>query len=330
MAGSRALLDPALHAAWGQTHNLPVTAFAYMPGFAWLLVPAAHVSVAWGFTVNAVVMLALAIAAAMVAERVFGIDRPLAVLSTIGWAPNAAASETGQNSPLGLLLTMFVLLGFARDDDVVIGLAVGALCYKPTYALPFGLLLLVRGRWRALAVTIACGALWYVLSAAAAGGDWLWPINYLRSVSAYVGPDFAYNRFKAVSVPGVLALGGMSHGAAFAIGMAMLASGIVLLRKAPPVEAASVASLIGIAASPHAWPYDAAVALPALWWVMTKLAEPWRTRVVVASYAIAPLWLASNVLHFDPFAVVVVGGALAVFARPIRGDYLGSIITRST
>lgn len=330
MAGTRALLDPALHAAWGRAHELPVTAFAYMPGFAWLLVPAAHVSVAWGFAINAVLMLAVSIAAAIVAERVFQIDRPLAILSTIGWAPMAAAIVTGQNSPLGLLLSAIVLLGVARDRDAAIGLAVGALCYKPTYALPFVLLLLAWGRWRALGVTVACGVAWYALSVAASGGDWLWPINYLRSLSGYVGPDFAYNRFKSVSLPGVLMLAGLSSGAAFAIGMAMLVGGIVLLRRAPPLEGASLVGLLGIATSPHAWPYDAAMALPALWWAMTALAEPWRTRIVIASYAIAPLWLASNMLHFDPFAIVVILGGLGVLARPSRGYYPGSIISRST
>ena len=330
MAGTRALLDPAVHAAWGQSHNLPVTAFAYLPGFAWLLVPAAHVSLAWGFAINAVVMFAIAIGAALLAERVFQVERRLGVLSVIGWAPIAAAIVTGQNSPLGLLLWMLALLGFARNQDSLIGLAVGALCYKPTYALPFIVLLFVLARWRALGVVIGCGVVWYALSVSASGGDWLWPANYLRSLAAYVGPDFAYNRFKAISLPGVLMLAGLSHGLAFAIGMVMLVAGIALLRKMPALEAASLTGLIGIAASPHAWPYDAAIALPALWWVMTKIAEPWRTRIVVAAYAIAPLWLASNVLHFDPFAIVIIGGALAALAQPIRGYYLGSIITRST
>lgn len=320
MAGTRALLDPALHAAWGRAHDLPVTAFAYMPGFAWFLVPAAHASAAWGFAINAILMFAFAIGAALVAERVFALERPLAVLSTIGWAPIAAAIVTGQNSPLGLVLSMLVLLGFARDRDALVGLAVGALCYKPTYALPFVLLLLVLGRWQALGVTVVCGIAWYALSVTASGGDWLWPINYLRSLSEYVGPDFAYNRFKAVSLPGVLMLAGVSSVAAFAIGMAMLVGGIVLLRKLPAIDAASLTGLLGIATSPHAWPYDAALALPALWWVMTKVAEPWRTRVVAAAYAIAPLWLASNVLHFDPFAVVVTGGAMIVIGMLIRRE----------
>jgi hypothetical protein len=72
-----------------------------------------------------------------------------------------------------------------------------------------------------------------------------------------------------------------------------------------------MAGLVGLAASPHAWPYDAAVALPAAFWVMTTVAEPWRTRIIVGAFAVAPLWLASNVIHFDLLALVIVGGAIA-------------------
>ena len=86
-AGTRALLDPAAHAAWGAAHKIPVTAFAYMPGFAWLLAPAAHLSIPWGFALNAVLMSAMAIVAALLAARVYSLDRAQAIYMTIGWAP---------------------------------------------------------------------------------------------------------------------------------------------------------------------------------------------------------------------------------------------------
>src|SRR6185369_14347708 len=56
--GTGALLDPVQRAAWGAAHQASVTAFMYMPGFAWLLWPAGHVSLLWGFTANAVLMVA--------------------------------------------------------------------------------------------------------------------------------------------------------------------------------------------------------------------------------------------------------------------------------
>src|SRR5512144_152189 len=102
--GSAALLDPTQRAAWGVAHQLPVTAFLYTPGFAWLLLPASHVSLAWGFALNAVVMLACCILAARVAAKTYGVSQWLALLMVLAWAPVSAAIVTGQNSPLGMLL----------------------------------------------------------------------------------------------------------------------------------------------------------------------------------------------------------------------------------
>src|SRR5437762_985017 len=71
MVGTRALLDPVAHAAWGATHHLPVTAFVYMPGFAWLLLPVSHLPLAAGFALNAALMLASCGLAAPIAGRVY-------------------------------------------------------------------------------------------------------------------------------------------------------------------------------------------------------------------------------------------------------------------
>jgi hypothetical protein len=315
MAGSRALLDPAAHAAWGATHHLPVTAFVYMPGFAWVLVPAAHVSLAWGFALNAVVMLAACAVAAVVAAKAYQLRWQFCLLTILAWAPTTAAVVTAQNSPVGALLSFAVVLGVVRDSSILTGIAVGALMYKPTYALPFILLLLVLRRWKAFAVVCACGIVWYLLSVLATGGDWLWPISYLRSLTGYVGPDFMGNRFKAISLPGLLMLFGTPHTLAFLAGLALLVVGVFRMSRVSPVEAASMAGLVGLAASPHAWPYDAALALPAAFFVMTEVAEPWRTRIIVGAFAVAPLWLASNVIHFDLLALVIVAGAIMWLVR---------------
>ena len=322
MAGTRALLDPAAHAAWGAAHAIPVTAFAYMPGFAWLLAPAAHLSIPWGFALNAVLMSALALAAARLAARIYSLDTAQATYMTIGWAPVTAAVVTGQNSPLGLLLSLVAIDGLARDDDLRTGLAVGALCYKPTYGLPFAILLLIYRKWKALGVLVACGAVWYALSAAAAGGDWMWPRPYLQSLAGYVGPDFAYNRFKSVSLPGVLMLAGVPANMAFALGMLLLVGALVWLRwrQTTAFHAASLAGAIAVATGAHAWPYDAAIALPALFWVASSGEEPARTRGIVLAYAIAPLWLASHALGFDPFAIVVIVGTAWLLAAGANSE----------
>ena len=104
----------------------------------------------------------------------------------------------------------------------------------------------------------------------------------------------------------------------FAAGLFVLVAGVLAMRRVSPLEAASMAGLVGLAASPHAWPYDGAVALPAIFWVIAAVAEPWRTRIIVAAFSVAPLWLASNVLHVDLLAFVIVGGAIAWIAGSLK------------
>lgn len=84
-----------------------------------------------------------------------------------------------------------------------------------------------------------------------------------------------------------------------------------------------MAGLVGLAASPHAWPYDGAVALPAIFWVISTVAEPRRTRIIVGSFAIAPLWLASNVIHVDLLAFAIIGGAIAWLAGQLISVRVG-------
>ena len=331
MAGTRALLDPAMHAAWGATHHLPVTAFVDMPGFAWVLVPVAHMPLAWGFALNAIVMATACGLAAVVAARAYDLRWQFCLLTIFAWAPTTAAIVTAQNSPVGALLSLAAVLGFARNESLLTGLSIGALMYKPTYALPFILLLLVCRRWKAFGVVCICGVAWYALSVAAAGGDWLWPIPYLRSLTGYVGPDFIGNRFKAISLPGLLMLAGTPHAIAFGAGVVVLIAGVVRMSRVPALEAASMAGLIGLAASPHAWPYDAAVALPAIFWVIRAAAEPWRTRIIVSAFAIAPLWLASNVIRVDLLAFVIIAGAIAwLIGRPISVKVDGEVVPAGT
>jgi hypothetical protein len=280
-----------------------------MPGFAWLLFPVSHMSLATGFALNAAVMLAACALSAVIADRIYHLPWSFALLTILAWAPTTAAIVTAQNSPVGALLSLAVVFGFVRDRALVTGVSLGTLLYKPTYALPFVLLLLLHRRWKAFGVVCACGVVWYLLSVSASGGDWLWPISYLRSLTGYVGPDFIGNRFKAISLPGVVMLFGTPHTLAFVAGLALLIAGLVRMARSPAFEAASMAGLVGLAASPHAWPYDAAVALPAIFWTMTGIAEPWRTRIIVLAFAVAPLWLASNIIHFDLLAIPIIGAA---------------------
>jgi hypothetical protein len=57
-----------------------------------------------------------------------------------------------------------------------------------------------------------------------------------------------------------------------------------------------------------------------LFWVASNGEEPDRTRGIVIAYAVAPLWLASHALGFDPFAVVVIVGTAALLVAAVNSE----------
>lgn len=245
-SGGPDLVYAGRHVAWQAAHGVPQAA-------AWLFWPFAQLSVVASFWVQAALMVACIAVAGWIAARVYGLTPELAILAALAWAPSTASVVTGQNAPFALLLAMVAIWALATDRPWLAGLAVGVLWYKPTLALGFVALFVVRGRWRELGVAIAAGGAAFLLSVAA--------------------------------VPG--------------------------LQRAGIVEAASAACLIGLAAGPRAWGYEAALAFPFMCWVIAGgVAEPWRTRLVVAAYLVGPLWLFSRLTQVSVAAAVVLTAAI--------------------
>jgi Glycosyltransferase family 87 len=305
LAGTRALLDPP--EAW--------QAFFYLPGAAWALVPFARIPLALSFALDAVLMLACAAAAGLVAARTFR-ARPAEIAAAFAlWPPVVyAAAVCGQNAPLGLLLAQLAIAGVAARSAFATAAPIGLLLYKPTYALPFVVFLVVRRRLRELAIVAGFAAAWYALSVAATGGSWAWPLAYLRLVGRFAAGDFSVNAPLAVSLPGVLLHAGAPAVAVAAAVALVAAACIAALRRVPATEAACAACLAGLALSPHAWAYDAVLALPMAAYVASRLGERARTRFLLALALIAPLFFVSPLLGFDPLALLTVGGALAWLA----------------
>jgi hypothetical protein len=309
-AGTADLLDPHRHAVWQTQHHLLTTIFPYLPGAAWLLRPLREAPLAAGYAINFVVMAIAAAAAAAVAARVYGIARDLAVLYAFAWAPVIAALATGQNAPAGLAFVMLAIAGFTANSWLVCGLAVGVLLYKLPYALPFIVLLAVRRDVRALAVIAACGIVWFFASVAATGGDWHWPAHYADALRGYAGADAHFNAVKAISIAHLLMRAGIAQSIATLCGALLFVAALPLLIRTERLEAASFAPLLGLAALPHTLPYDLTLMLPALYFLMTHLREPVRTRAICSLYLVAPLWLLSGVLRFDVLALVCEGVCL--------------------
>ncbi len=337
VVGTSDLVDGARLIAWQTAHGLAIGVFPYLPAAALVLWPFAHLPLDVSFWLHAALMLASALLAARIAARVFGLPLWLAVVSTLGWAPLTAAIVIGQNTPLALLLAMVAIEGLVLSEparsaggeqarrppgSLRAGLGTAFLLYKPTLALPLIGLFVLRRRWIALAVVAASLPLWYLGGVIAAGGDLGWPAVWVNTIRSYLADDAAHNIDKAISLPGVMARLPVSSTVALLAGLVLVVLAIPRLIRAPIREAAAGACLVGLAASPHAWGYDAALMLPAVWWALGGgLTEPWRTRLIVAAYLLVPFWLISAQTQISTVAIVVIGGAVVWLSGRWRGDY---------
>ena len=309
LAGSRALLDPPQ--AW--------QSFVYVPGAAWALVPFAQLPLAVSFALNAAFMLACAAAAGVVAARTYALLRTTTVAMYALWSPVVyAAAIIGQNAPFGVLCAQLSIAGMATRSVALTAVPIGLLLYKPTYAVPFIGLLVLRGRLRELGVVGAIAALWYFLGVPAAGGDWGWPAAWLRLIARYASGDMSVNGAFALGLPGLLVRAGLGAPAVVGIVALVAIAVAVALRRATAVEAGSAVCLAGLALSPHAWAYDAVLALPMIGFTAAALSEPARTRFLLGVALGGPLLFLSPLLHVDPLAPAVVGGTLVWVALRLR------------
>jgi hypothetical protein len=309
-AGSPDLVDSARHLAWQRGHGLPEAFFPYPAGSAWLFAPFALVPLDVGFVAHGLLMLLAAVGAGVAAAAVFNLERRDSVLAVLAFAPVTASVVLGQNGPLGLLLAMVAITGLVGGRPVLTGIGIGLLLYKPTYAVPLIGLLVLRRRWSELAIVAGFAVCWYLAGVLAAGGDWLWPSAWLGGLGGYLAADFAGNADKAVSLPGLLERLAVPEVIWVIAGLLLVAASIPRLIRAPMLEAGAAACLVGVAASPHAWGYDAALVVPFLLWLLAghgNLTELARTRLLVTAYLMGPLWLVSLQTRISGVAVIVLG-----------------------
>ena len=165
----------------------------------------------------------------------------------------------------------------------------------------------MRRQWRTLAFVAVCGLGWYLVSAQAAHGDWTWPVRYVRTLQGYYAADFLANTYKAFTLPTVLmAMGFVRPIVGFLVAAILFAVALPLLARASALEAGSMATLVGLAASVHAWPYEAVLLLPAIFYAMTRLEEVWRTRIVVTAYVVVAVGM---VTYYGALPLAVVASA---------------------
>lgn len=309
--GTHDLLDPRLHATWQVAHQLPVSVFAYPPGVAWLYLPSAHLSLTDGVLINAVIVLAACALSSLLAARTYNVSLWFALIAVFAWHPALDSIQTGETGAVVMLLAFFAVWGLVRGRSLSAGVAVGLMLFKPSIAFAFVALLVVRRQWRALIPTVAIGFAWYIAGTFATQLDWTWPLRYVQVLQGYFADDFGRYSIVAMSLPAILMRFGLPAFFAWASGGLVFLTALPALRSLSTLETSSVAGLLAIAVTPHAWGYDGALVLPALFFAMTSVREPPRTPIVIAAYLIAATYIVVTI-HFllNPLAVVVIGGAV--------------------
>ena len=307
----------------GTPSLLTASRFVYTPGAAWALVPFAWLPIAPSYFLYVAIMAGLVFAAARLAAAVYGLPFSVTAVMALAWFPLTIAICLGQNSPVALFLIVVTIYAIVREQWIVAGLSAGLLLYKPSDAVALLFLLALLRAWRSLGVAAICAVGWYALSAAAVH-DWAWPLPYVHTLTTLYRSDVVLNADFAISLPTMLARIGLPAALDWAAGALLLLASAPLLLRASRLEAASMAPLIGVAASPHAWGYEAMLALPALWLAVTSV-TPLRLALVGAAYAVAPLYLYARELHFNALAIPVLGGTAAWFWRRRRGPEVASV-----
>jgi len=147
---------------------------------------------------------ALAIAIRLTRHRVASITAaPLAAYAlALFFYPMLVAVIGGQNTALTLLLIVAAAWAEAADREWLAGMAVGLMFYKPQFAVPLLLLLLVARRWRGLGGALGTGAALWVTGALLMGTDWVG--TWWSEATAFADTNARVNGALFVSLPGVL------------------------------------------------------------------------------------------------------------------------------
>ncbi len=326
VVGTPDLVDAARLMAWQAAHDLPKIYFPYPPAAAYLLWPFAQLGLDVSFWVHSLLMLACAVAAGWVAAAMYGLPRAVAILAVLAWAPVTGAILIGQNTPFALLLATLAIGALVRARDGQAGVAAGLLLYKTTLAAPIAGLFVLRGRWRAIVIVAVAVLAWYLAGIPASGGDAPWPTTWFAGLRGWLADDTSRNADKLVSLPGLIARFGVPDWVPVVAAALPVVAALPRLVRAPIREAAAGAVLVGVAASPHALGYEAAALLPAIWWALGGgIAEPWRTRLIVTAYLLAPFWTVSRQTLLSTVAIIVLGGTAIWLSGRWRGSEPGGV-----
>jgi hypothetical protein len=297
--------------------------FAYMPGAAWGLWLLAGLSRPASYFVYSGFMLCCGFFSALLAARIYRVPAVMTCLMLLWWWPLTIAVCLGQNTPMLLLLVMLVAYSFERRNEFLLGVSVGLSLYKPTIGIPLLVFLVAFKQWKATAIVGLSLVFWYLLSAGAVH-DLFWPRPYLHMLSALYSYDRVVDGDYAIGLPGIMIHAGLVPLVGWIIGICLLIAMATLLPRMGRLEAASMMPAIALTSAGHAYGYDALLMLPVLWLLVSRKTSQ-MICLVVASYIIAPFYLASRAAHFDALALPVIGITVGWAIWLLRGNQTAEI-----
>ncbi len=246
------------------------------------------------------------------------------VAAAITFFPLFTALGGGQNT--GFTVLAFAAVWRALDDDqeVVAGLVIGLLLYRPQYALPLGGLVLLRGHGLATVTAATTALITWAGTSVIMGRSWL--VEWLDQVRPFIERDAEVNAANSISVLGFLhalfgtedtlvnVVGFVGAGAVVAILMRLWWRGHVPLAQGIGAAAAGVLLI-----SPHTMFYDAGLLVIAVLAVAapgTEAAQRFALLLGVAVWLTAWVHLSNDALGATPLILVVA----SVFAISVRPD----------
>jgi hypothetical protein len=285
--GTTSLMNPALFCGFQSAHGFSCDPWIYPPAAALIFWPFSLLPFHASYIVALVVLSAFALIAGALLADAFEVPRWLGILLAVAWTPIKLSVINGQNETLALLLVTLAIVAAKGNRKVLLGLAVGAMLYKPTIGLPFLVLLLLRKEWSALSIAALCGLCWYLVSVAASAGQWAWPLHYPALLHSTANAEFLRNAAKSTDLPDILMQLGVVAPVAIGAGVALFLVAIPRLMRESLVSSLAITSLLSVVTRPHAWHYAPAIVLPVIFYVMRSFQEPARTWIIAAAYVVS-------------------------------------------
>ncbi|MCB1027262.1 MAG: DUF2029 domain-containing protein, partial [Microthrixaceae bacterium] len=259
--------------------------YPYPPFLAALFVPLAALGYRLSFLVWVVSLTAMVVGSLhLLRPQVRLIDRAFlpVVVATVAFWPLLRGIVGGQNTALTMALAVGAWTALRQGRDVMAGALLAGLTYKPQFAGPLIVLVLVmevgrHRRWGILGGLAGAGATLWGLGALVSGWDWVW--NWPKDVGDYpsvvaqndamnelsfVGVArsiWGYHSMVALVVGGLLAAGALTG--LIALSWRRGATADPTKRLDPALLAATLAVLVLL--PPHSMFYDSGLALIGLW-----------------------------------------------------------------